>query len=112
MRRTSGARDAPTNPFMTVLAIARVHSCRVRLMAQNAVLGHSSVGRAGMEGHLARVGVALRVGAGTHRVHRFGLGMRVVAHAAGSIVRITIDRELGELLRHRVAAQALLEIGP
>jgi hypothetical protein len=72
----------------------------MRLMAQDAVLGHSPVGRSGVKCNITRLRMALRVSTGPHRVSRFGLSVWIMTHPAGPAMRITIERELGELRRH------------
>jgi hypothetical protein len=105
------AGDAPPNPFMAATAIAGVYPRRMGLMAQDTVLGHPPMGRSGVKCNITRVRMALRVGTGPHRVSRFDLRVWIMTHPAGPAMRIAIERELGELRRHLVTRQALLEVG-
>jgi hypothetical protein len=105
------AGDAPPDPFMAAAAIACVNPRRMGLMAQDAVLGHPPVGRSGVKCNITRVRMALRVGTGPHRVRRFDLRVWIMTHPAGPAMRIAPDRELGELRRHLMTRQALLEVG-
>ena len=92
---------------MAAGAVAGVHSRGMGLVARLTTLRHSAVRRAHMKRHVSPVGMAVRLGAGLQRILGSHIGMRVVAHATASAVRVLIRIEGRQQPAHLMAAKTL-----